>query len=145
MGELRRCGERCEFCIRGTGVAGRETTELGVSVSKYKDEPMAFYSKEIMYKPLPDIITIKDSGIHGLGLFTKEDIPKGTYLGMIHFKLYGEWIRTPLGAFGNHSDDPTCEKFWDSLENGAGWYLRTKRDVKVNEELTWKYTLYEIK
>ena len=132
-------------CIREAEVAGRETTELGVSVSKYKGDPMAFYLKENMYKPLPDIITIKDSGIHGLGLFTKEDIPKGTYLGKIHFKLYGEWIRTPLGAFGNHSDDPTCEKFWDSLENGAGWYLRTKRDVKVNEELTWKYTLYEIK
>ena len=53
-------------------------------------------------------------------------------------------MRTPLGAFGNHSDVPTCEKFWDSLENGAGWYLRTKRDVSEGEELTWIYTLYKV-
>ena len=60
------------------------------------------------YKPLPDVVTIKDSGIHGLGLFAKEDIPSGSVLGMIHFMLHGETMRTPLGAFGNHSDDPTC-------------------------------------
>ena len=97
-----------------------------------------------MYKPLPDTITIKDSGIHGLGLFAKEEISSGTVLGMIHFQFNGELMRTPLGAFGNHSDDPTCEKFWDSLENGAGWYLRTKRDIYEGEELTWTYTLYKV-
>ena len=96
------------------------------------------------YKPLPDVVTIKDSGIHGLGLFAKEDIPSGSVLGMIHFMLHGETMRTPLGAFGNHSDDPTCEKFWDSLEYGAGWYIRTKRDVSEGEELTWTYTLYKV-
>ena len=97
-----------------------------------------------MYKPLPDTITIKDSGIHGLGLFAKEKIPSGTVLGMIHFQFNGELTRTPLGAFGNHSDDPTCEKFWDSLDSGAGWYLRTKRDINEGEELTWTYTLYKV-
>ncbi len=97
-----------------------------------------------MYKPLPDTITIKDSGIHGLGLFAKEEIPSGTVLGMIHFQFNGELTRTPLGAFGNHSDDPTCEKFWDSLDSGAGWYLRTKRDINEGEELTWTYTLYKV-
>ena len=97
-----------------------------------------------MYKPLPDTITIKDSGIHGLGLFAKEEIPSGTVLGMIHFQFNGELMRTPLGAFGNHSDDPTCEKFWDSLDSGAGWYLRTKRDINEGEELTWTYTLYKV-
>ena len=97
-----------------------------------------------MYKPLPDILTIKDSGIHGLGLFAKENIPSGTVLGMIHFQFNGELMRTPLGAFGNHSDDPTCEKFWDSLDSGAGWYLRTKRDINEGEELTWTYTLYKV-
>ena len=97
-----------------------------------------------MYKPPPDTITIKDSGIHGLGLFAKEEIPSGTVLGMIHFQFNGELTRTPLGAFGNHSDDPTCEKFWDSLDSGAGWYLRTKRDINEGEELTWTYTLYKV-
>ena len=69
-----------------------------------------------MYKPLPDSLTIKDSGIHGLGLFTKEVIPFGTVLGLIHFSFQGETIRTPLGAFGNHSDVPTCEKFQESFD-----------------------------
>ena len=72
------------------------------------------------------------------------DSPKGVSLGMIHFQFNGELMRTPLGAFGNHSDVPTCEKFWDSLENGAGWYLRTKRDVSEGEELTWTYTMYKV-
>ena len=90
------------------------------------------------------MITIKDSGIHGLGLFAKEEISSGTVLGMIHFQFNGELMRTPLGAFGNHSDDPTCEKFWDSLDSGAGWYLRTKRDIYEGEELTWTYTLYKV-
>ena len=97
-----------------------------------------------MYRPLPNSVTIKDSDLHGLGLFATEDIPKGTPLGLIYFTLHGEVIRTPLGGFGNHSDDPTCEKFWDSLENGAGWYLRTKRDVSEGEELTWTYTIYKV-
>jgi len=97
-----------------------------------------------VFKPLPDMITIKDSGIHGLGLFAKEEISSGTVLGMIHFQFNGELMRTPLGAFGNHSDDPTCEKFWDSLDSGAGWYLRTKRDIYEGEELTWTYTLYKV-
>ena len=103
-----------------------------------------------MYKPLPELVTIKDSGIHGLGLFAIEDIPNGVSLGMIHFSLHGEIMRTPLGAFGNHSDNPNCEKFWEGTiytcsNNNAGWYIRTILDVKKDEELTWTYTLYEIK
>ena len=38
-----------------------------------------------MYKPLPDFLTIKESPIHKLGLFTLEDISKGTNLGRSHF------------------------------------------------------------
>ena len=29
-----------------------------------------------MYRPLPNSVTIKDSDLHGLGLFAIEDIPK---------------------------------------------------------------------
>ena len=112
-----------------------------------------------MYKPLPDSLTIKDSGIHGLGLFTKEAIQFGTVLGLIHFSFQGETIRTPLGAFGNHSDVPTCEKFQESFDAdsypghyykgykgylGEGGYIRTLQSLPEGEEITWKYTLYEI-
>jgi len=40
-----------------------------------------------MYKPLPDSLTIKQSGINGLGLFAKEDMAQGKNLGMTHLKL----------------------------------------------------------
>ena len=99
-----------------------------------------------MYKPLPEMVTIKDSGIHGLGLFATADISSGTILGMIHFEFHDQTLRTPLGAFGHHSDDPTCEKLWEArpAEGGAGWYLRTKRNVTTGEELTLKQTMYNV-
>ena len=37
-----------------------------------------------MYKPLPESVTIKQSGINGLGLFADQDIKQGTNLGMSH-------------------------------------------------------------
>ena len=49
-----------------------------------------------------------------------------------------DFIRTPLGGFGNHSESPTCEKHWDVDR----WLLRTIKDVEPDEELTWKYSLY---
>ena len=93
------------------------------------------------YKPLPDVVTIKDSGIHGLGLFAKIDIPSGSVLGMIHFNLNGETMRTPLGAFGNHSDEPNCIKI---LMEDDSWWIATNQDVKSGDELTWAYTMYNV-
>ena len=37
-----------------------------------------------MYKPLPKVVTIKESSIEGLGLFAPEDIPVNTLIGRIH-------------------------------------------------------------
>ena len=42
-----------------------------------------------MYKPLPDSLTIKPSGIDGLGLFAKEGIAQGTNLGMSNVNTDG--------------------------------------------------------
>ena len=42
-----------------------------------------------MYKPLPESVTIKPSGIDGLGLFANQDIKQATNLGMTHVKLWG--------------------------------------------------------
>ena len=59
-----------------------------------------------MYKPLPESLTIKQSGINGLGLFAKEGIAQGTNLGDDSLgKLNGDIIRTPLGGFINHAND----------------------------------------
>ena len=90
------------------------------------------------YKPLPESLTIKPSSIDGLGLFATQTIPKNTDLGMIHF-TYGEIIiRTPLGGFINHSEKPNCKK----LDLEDEWHLKTIKEIKKNEELTLKYTLY---
>ena len=66
-----------------------------------------------MYKPLPDSVEIRNSSIHGVGLFAKTSIKKGIHLGISHvfapgFK--GDHIRTPVGGFINHSDEPNCFK-----------------------------------
>jgi len=90
------------------------------------------------YRPLPESLTIKPSSIEGLGLFAVKTIPKNTDLGMIHFS-YGELIiRTPLGGFINHSDKPNCKK----LDLEDEWHLKTITEIKKDEELTLKYTLY---
>ena len=58
-------------------------------------------SKIKSFRPLPESITIKPSQLHGLGLFATEDIPKGTQLGISHFKngdAKDGMVRTPLGT-----------------------------------------------
>jgi SET domain-containing protein len=97
-----------------------------------------------MYKPLPACVTIRESPIAGLGLFATKLIPAGTYIGVVHYnndKHPEGFTRTPLGGFGNHSDTPNCFKV--KLEYYNSW-IGAIRDIEPNEEITWKYTLYEI-
>ena len=98
-----------------------------------------------MYKPLPDYVTIRESSIAGLGLFTTKKILAGTYIGIVHIINENnpkDIIRTPLGGFGNHSDTPNCFKI--NFGQTKTW-IAALRDIEPDEELTWKYTLYEIK
>ena len=62
------------------------------------------------YRPLPDGVTIKRSPIEGLGLYATEDIPENTFIGLTHIldeRFENNYLRTPLGGFYNHSNDPT--------------------------------------
>jgi len=109
-----------------------------------------YYRKKVglMYKPLPESVTIKQSGINGLGLFADQDIKQGTNLGMTHLKLEDTIIRTPLGGFINHANDPNCTKV-ELHANGQEtlrkkWNLITLRDIKEGEEITLRYTFYNI-
>ena len=98
-----------------------------------------------MYKPLPDSVTIKESPIQGLGLFATERISKGTLIGITHHvnsNSENGVIRTPLGGFGNHSDTPNCFKL---LMEGKTWWIGASKDIDPGEELTWRYTLYNVK
>ena len=92
------------------------------------------------YKPLPKNLTIKISEIEGFGIFAVDDIKKQTNLGLSHLILDEEIIRTPLGGFINHSDNPNCQK----VETDNKFYLHTITDIKNGEELTLKYTFYKL-
>ena len=102
-----------------------------------------------MYKPLPESVTIKASGIHDLGLFAYQDIKQGTNLGMTHLKIGDTIFRTPLGGFINHSNTPNCTKAEvrttaETLLIDKKWKLVTTQDIKKGAELTLKYTFYKI-
>ena len=103
-----------------------------------------------MYKPLPDSLTIQQSGINGLGLFAKEGIAQGTNLGMSHLKLGEKIFRTPLGGFINHANVANVVKVElrmvdeELKENYKKWNLITSQDIKAGEELTVRYTFYKV-
>ena len=106
-----------------------------------------------MYKPLPESVTIKPSGVHGLGLFADQKIMRGTNLGMSHLKIGDIIFRTPLGGFINHANEPNCIKAElrmtsEDLQGHAysdkKWNLITTQDIKKGEELTVRYTFYTV-
>ncbi len=85
-----------------------------------------------MYRPLPEGLTIKNSPIEGLGLFATNIIKKNTFIGVTHIRdeqFENKYIRTPLGGFYNHSNDPTVIrmvsdvlpklKFGDQVDSNA--------------------------
>jgi SET domain-containing protein len=94
-----------------------------------------------MYRPLPYYLTIKQSEIEGLGLFATDNIDKNFRIGVTHVfdaRFENRYIRTPLGAFFNHSLTPNCKVVYiDDLI-----YLETVKDIKAGEELTATYTFY---
>lgn len=97
-----------------------------------------------MYRPLPQFLTIKNSSIEGLGLFAKENIKKDFVLGIAHVKderFENGWIRTPLGGFFNHSENPNCE----AVLLGDLIFLKTIKEISAGEELTATYWLYDMK
>ena len=104
-----------------------------------------------MYKPLPESVTIKQSGVHGLGLFADQKIMDGTNLGMSHLRIGDTIFRTPLGGFINHCNTPNVVKVEMLMTNEGKikfnykkWNLITLRDIKKGEELTVAYTFYNV-
>ena len=66
-----------------------------------------------MYRPLPESLTIKKSPIEGLGLYAIKDIKANTYVGLTHIldeRFENNYLRTPLGGFYNHSDNPNIQR-----------------------------------
>ncbi len=92
------------------------------------------------YRPLKEGLKIKESGIHGVGIFATNNIPKGTRLGLSHMLIDTEIFRTPLGGFYNHSMKPNARK----TQEGYRWYLDTIKNIEEGDEILVTYTLYEI-
>ncbi len=103
-----------------------------------------------MYKPLPNGLTIKQSTVEGLGLFTTTEFKDTTVLGISHVRnehFEHGFIRTPLGAFYNHtSDDVTanCKTIEGRWYDTFVLYLMTTKSLSANEEILVEYTLYEL-
>ena len=71
-----------------------------------------------MYRPLPKEITIKKSPIEGLGLFATENIKKHSFIGITHVRdeqFENKYIRTPIGGFYNHSNEPNVIRMVSDL------------------------------
>ena len=97
------------------------------------------------YQPLPDSLHIGESKIHGQGLVASENIPMGTDLGISHYRKGDDVIRTPLGGFINHSEDPrgtsiqiSIVPFWDL------WIVTSIKDIKLGVVITLIYTMYRV-
>ena len=103
------------------------------------------------YKPLPNGLFIKDSSIEGQGLFTTRDLIAGCELGESHYRIdineeenKNLFIRTPLGGFINHSEEPNCHRSQIRIKPGFDkWIIIVIKNITAGEELTLKYTMYK--
>ena len=103
---------------------------------------MSNFEKLKTFEPLPSSLTIKESPIHGLGLFASKKIISKKELGITHVKdkrFSHGYIRTPLGGFFNHSVTPNCEAVYD----GDFIRLSTLTDINLGDEITVDYTKHD--
>ena len=108
---------------------------------------------QLTYRPLPPEVRLGFSDIEGVGTFAKKNIEKGHNFGMSHLKIGERLIRTPLGGFINHANDPNCVKVELLMTNEYNpkqkydykkWNLITLKNIKEGEELTLRYTFYNV-
>ena len=96
------------------------------------------------YNPLPSGLTVADSRIAGQGLFTTRRLVTVTPLGISHYRIDKEYIRTPLGGFINHAEEPNCQRSQVRIRPGFDkWNITVMEDIEEGEELTLKYKLYD--
>ena len=91
-----------------------------------------------MYKPLPDGLYVSNSDIAGQGLFPNRKLEVGTELGLSHKMIDDNLIRTPLGGFINHSEEPNVQKY----QIGNDYFIKVIKDIDAGEEITLKYNWY---
>tara|TARA_B100000029_G_scaffold465434_1_gene500101 strand:+ start:245 stop:685 length:441 start_codon:yes stop_codon:yes gene_type:complete len=92
-----------------------------------------------MYKPLPKQLTIKKSPIEGLGLYATENIEKNSFIGVTHIRdeqFENKYIRTPVGGFYNHSNDPNVIRMVSDIlpKLKFGDLVDPKKNVKEEKD-----------
>ncbi len=102
-----------------------------------------------MYRPLPPFLEIRESNIEGVGIFARTKIKAGKILGMTHYynklDMGSGLIRTPLGGFINHSENPNCMRVIKKYRFYEISKIRAIKNIKKGEEITLKYTMYDPK
>jgi hypothetical protein len=122
-------------------------------------------NKLVNYNPLPKELCIRDSFIHGIGIFLKEDINPDVHFYINYFENIKQYIthivikrinscdelsikkiyRSPLGGFINHSTNPNCTMRKQDKPIISGdyeiteYYLDPLRLLKKDEEVTINY------
>lgn len=98
------------------------------------------------YDPLPSIVRLDKSTIHGYGVFAVGDIQKGLTIGFTHKNYGGNNIdRTPLGGYLNHGGlNHNCRLIKTNVtEFGKpdhfAYILAAVRHIHDGEELTLNY------
>lgn len=93
------------------------------------------------YSPTgPGDIEVKQSAIHGLGVFAKRDLPKNFIVGETHVLVDSDLIRTPIGGFINCSSTPNAELFqYPKLKRVNYYGVRLLNSVLEGDEITIDY------
>ena len=92
------------------------------------------------YRPLPDFLRIGSSRIDGQGLITLKRLLPGLSIGITHVPQRGfqdGYVRTPLGGFINHEDEPNCKLY--RAHRAGIMVLQTQAIIHPGGELTVKY------
>ena len=107
--------------------------------------------KDSNWRPLPDFLTIKQSTIEGLGLFTTDQIKQGDDLGMTHVfdpRFHDNYLRLPLGAFLNHHEIPNCKAVFCEEDEKLGKVKHIRivalNDIEKGSEITVKYVINKL-
>ena len=94
------------------------------------------------------IYEIKDSSIHGKGVFAAEDLKKGDRVGLGIQFIFGLFpsITGYLGCWVNHCSSAKSNLIlvWDEsdeayYDEGVGWYFEVKNNVLEGTELLLDY------
>ena len=89
------------------------------------------------YLPSKDgSVTIKESKIHGLGIFATRKITKGNTIGVSHVSIGCHCYRVNFGGYINHSDEPNSE----IVKAGILEYTtKAILDIEKGQEITVDY------